>query len=127
MDLSTIKPSEIELEILHPKTDEPVGVKVILISPDDDRMKSIKTRIQDNNIQKQKRNKALKAIEIQHNENVLLAETIINWDWYGKDVEFKGQKPEFNKKTVLDVLSTLPWFKQQIDDTLSDTKGFFTE
>jgi len=125
-DIANIKPSEHNFEIMHPATDEPLGISVTIMSPDDPRVKPIKRKVTDFNLQKQKRGKTLKAVEIEDNEISLLSGTIIGWDWHGKDVSFKGEKPEFNPKNVALVLKELPWFKKQVNDELDDEKGFFS-
>ena len=124
-DIANIAPKEQTLEILHPSSDEPVGIRVTLMSPDDPRMKSIKRKITDFNLQKQKRGKVLKAVEVEENEIALIAATLTGWEWYGEDVSFKGEKPEFNTKNVAAVLRETSWFKKQISDELDDAKGFF--
>lgn len=125
-DIANIKPNEHKFEIMHPATDEPLGISVTIMSPDDPRMKPIKRKVTDFNLQKQKRGKTLKAVEIEDNEISLLFGTIIGWDWHGEDVSFKGEKPEFNPKNVALVLKELPWFKKQVNDELDDEKGFFS-
>ena len=124
-DITNIAPKEQTIEILHPSSDEPVGISVSLMSPDDPRMKTIKRKITDFNLQKQKRGKVLKAIEVEDNEIALIGATLTGWEWYGDDVSFKGEKPEFNPKNVAAVLKEITWFKKQLSDELDDTKGFF--
>lgn len=126
LDLASLKPSENTFEVTHPVTDENIGIRVTLMSPDDDRMKQIKRRITDFNLNKQKRGKVLKAIEVEENENALIAATLTGWEWYSKDVSFNGSKPDFNIKNVTEVLNTLAWFKKFINEKLEDDKSFFT-
>ncbi len=126
MDISGILPSEQTLEILNPSDDKKLGIRVSLMSPDDPRMKPIKRKITDFNLQKQKRGKTLKAVEIDKNENELIAAAITGWEWYGEDVTFEGEIPDFNPRNVIRVFTKLNWFKQQISDELDDEKGFFS-
>ena len=79
-DIANIKPNEQTLEILHPSSDEPVGIRVTLMSPDDPRMKTIKRKITDFNLQKQKRGKVLKAVEVEDNEIALITATLTGWE-----------------------------------------------
>ena len=125
-DIANIKPNEHEFEITHPKTDEPIGVSVTIMSPDDPRMKSVKRKVTDFNLQKQKRGKTLKAIEIEDNEISLISAAMVSWNWHGKDVCFKGETPEFNPKNIAIVLKEHPWFKKQVSNELDDEKGFFS-
>ena len=128
MDIANINTQDHTYEVLHPVTDEPVGIRVTIMSQDDARMKPIKRKITDFNLQKQKRGKTLKAVEIEASEVELLAATITGWDWYGDDVTYKGEKPEFSLKNVKDVLSDpkIPWFRKQLNEQLDDEKGFFS-
>ena len=130
MDISELTPSENTVEIKHPATDEKLGVRVTIMSPDDERMKAIKRKVTDFNIQKQKRGKTLNAVEIENNENALIIATMTGWEWYGKDdkgedVSFEGKKPNFNPKNINAVFKKLPWFKAQVSEVLDDEKGFF--
>lgn len=126
MDISELTPDELSLEIRHPATDENLGVRVTIMSPDDKRMKTSKRRVTDQNLQKQKRGKTLKAVEVEENENALIIATMTGWEWYGDDVNFKGEKPEFTPKMINAVFAKLPWFKAQIAEVLDDEKGFFS-
>lgn len=124
-ELTELKPKEIEFEILNPATDDEIGITVKLMSPDDDRMSSIKRRVTDFNLQKQKKGKTIKAVEIEENEIELLAATLTDWDWHGEDVKFHGEKPDFTIQNVKKVLKEIPWFKSQVNEKLDDEKGFF--
>lgn len=125
-DIATLKPVEDTFEVLHPVTEEPIGIRVTTMSPDDERMKIAKREIQNFNLQKQKRNKTLKAVEIEDNETKLLSATVTGWEWYGEDVSFEGSKPEFNIKNVKKVLTSISWFRDQLNEHLDNTKGFFS-
>ena len=125
MDLSELKPSERIVEILHPKTEVPVGVRVTLISMDDDRLKKIKRRIHDQKLSLEVRGKNFKSDDIEDNMNMITFSAMLGWEWYGADVKFRNEKPAFNQKNVLDVFETLPWFRQQVQEAVSDEKAFF--
>lgn len=123
MDLAKIKPSERIVDILHPESGEKIGVSVQLISIRDEKMASVRRRIQNKNIEFQKRGKTLKAIDIEENELELLVNCITGWNW--GDNKYKGETPQFSEKNVRDVLTELPWFKQQIVEAIDDEKAFF--
>lgn len=126
MDLSKIKPAERTIEIKHPGTGENLGIRITIMSPDDERLKSITRQINDKALYLRQRNKSFTSDEVEANTMRLMVTTILNWEWYGKDVTFEGTKPDFNAENVKRVLTSLEWFKKQVDEELSETKSFFT-
>lgn len=123
MDLSEIKTTERVIEILHPKTDEPVGLRVSLLSINDPAMKAIKRRIQDEKTRLDRSGKILKAERIEENQNELIFGAMTGWEWY--DATLNGKKPDFNKASVIHVLSTNEWIVDQLSKEISDEKAFF--
>lgn len=124
MDIDNLKPVERVIEIVHPGTGEPIGVKVTVVSISDEKMTSIRRRIQNKRIELDKRGKTFKADDLEENETELLLAGITGWFWEG-DTTFKGEKPEFNEKNVKLVLKELSWFKEQIKEAIGDEKAFF--
>lgn len=126
MDISKIVPIERAIEIKHPVTGVNVGISVTLMSPDDERLKPVIREINDKALALRQKNKNFSIDQVEENNMKLMLTTILSWNWYGKDVNFKGEKPEFNSANVKLVLNTLDWFKKQIDEELAETKSFFT-
>lgn len=124
MDISTLVSKERVIEIKHPATEQDLGIRVTIMSINDDRMKSIRRRCINRRLELEKRGKSLKADDLEDNEIELIIGAVTGWDWYG-DIDFNGAKPEFNENNLRKVLSTFPWFKQQIDDAITDEKAFF--
>ena len=124
MDLSTLKPAERLVEILNPKTDVELGVKVTLLSINDDKLKKIKRRIQDDKLRLEARGKNFKAEDIEENRNTIIFAALTGWVW-DKGVTFKGTTPEFNQRIFNDVMNTIPWFRDQLEEAISDEKAFF--
>lgn len=139
-DLATIKPSEITLDIVHPANDElKVGLRIGLLSMTDPRMKKVRRKILDEKLRRESKGKNFKAEEIEENQNELILNAMTSWEWYnptGKigdkgfdadaDLTFHGQKPEFTRKNVFDVLNELEWVAEQISEAISDEKRFFS-
>lgn len=138
MDLSQIKPSERTIEIEHPASGQPIGVRVTLLSIDDDRMKRIKRNITDESLKLQAKGKAFKAEELERNTNTLMFTGTTGWEWYnptgaegddGYDADampsFEGEVPTYNQKNFLAVTGALPWFGTQIQEAIGETKAFF--
>lgn len=129
-DLTTIQPIEQKLDILHPATGELLGVQVSLVSLDDERTKRQKRLIMDRRLKLEARGKNFKATEIEDNQYSLLFACMTGWNWYvpqeGADAPtFDGETPDFNRKNVIAVFEKLPWFADQIDEALGETKAFF--
>lgn len=138
MELATLKPQERTIEIKHPSTGENLGVRVRIMSMDDDRLKTIKREITDQRLKLEQRNKAFKADDIEANGRRLLFKATLGWEWYnptgsegdeGYSVDampsFNGEVPEYNQRNFVDVVSAIPWFAKQINEELDDEKAFF--
>lgn len=124
IDIDDISTGDVTSEILHPVTEEPVGIRVTLMSPTDSRLKGIKRQIQNENLKRQNRRKTIKASEVEENENALLAATVVSWDWY--DAVYKGEKPDCTPKMIKEIFTEKPWFRQAINDLLEAEADFFT-
>lgn len=124
MDLNSIKPAERIIEILHPATEEELGVSVSVISVLDNKTAALRRKIQNKRIELERRGKSFTASDIEENEMDLLLNCITGWEWKG-NATFNNEKPEFNEKNVKSVLKELPWFKQQIMEAIGDEKSFF--
>lgn len=138
MDLSSIKPTERTIEITHPGTGLPIGLRVNLLSIEDDRMKRIKRQITDESLKLQAKGKAFKAEELERNTNTLMFTGTTGWEWYnptgaegdeGYDADampnFNGEQPVYNQKNFLAVTGELSWVADQIQEAIGETKAFF--
>ena len=138
-EITDIKTSDRKIEILHPGTGEKIGVRVGVVHIDDERMSKIKRRITDRRLHLEARGKVFKAEEIEENRTDLLFGAMTGWEWYnptgdegdeGYDASaapsFEGsQQPDFTRKNVTAILTKLPWFGDQINEAVGDTKAFF--
>jgi len=130
MDISSIKPTEKTVEILHPATEEEIGIRVTLISMDDPAMKNHKRQVQDRRLKKEQKGKALKSRELEDDMDELIFRAMKGWEWYKPEgakqaANFRGETPKFNRKNVLDVFAELPWFLDQLNEHLGEEKDFF--
>lgn len=126
MDISKIIPVEKFVEILHPATEEKLGVKVSLVSVNSEKVKTVKRAVANANLKRQMNNKNIKIDEFEENVTSLLVACITSWDWYG-DTTFNGKKPELNEKNIKEVFAALPWFKEQLVNAINDEKSFFQD
>lgn len=140
MELSEIKTNEAILEIVHPVTDELLGINISLRPLDDDVMKKLSRKINDEKIALGKRGKTFDAKKIEENTRLILFTAMTGWDWhkpiiepatdekpavYGTQATFHGNSPPFNQETVYKVFDELPWFQSQVEEKLGDIKSFF--
>lgn len=138
MDIANLKPSERTIEMLHPATEKPLGIRIGLIAVTDPKMKSLRRQIQDQKNKAAMRGKALKSVETEENQNRLLFGVMTGWEWYnptGKpgdegydaeaDATFHKEKPPFTQAKVYAVLNELEWFADQLVKELDDEQAFF--
>lgn len=130
-DLAEIKPVVRTIEIRHPGTSRPLGVRVNLASLDDERLAKVRRSIQDKRLYLEQRGKTFKSEEIEANRLTILTTAITGWEWYSPTgdatdmPQFKGEVPEFSRANVREVLTTLTWFGDQINEALGETESFF--
>ncbi len=138
MDLKNLVPSERVVEILSPGTKQPLGIRVTVMHIDDERLKNIKRKLQDENLRRQQRGKIVHAELQEENINEIAFATMLGWEWYNptgvatdkgykaeKMPSFDGKQLEFTKANVLAVFDKLPWFRDQVGEAVSETEVFF--
>lgn len=139
MDLSALKPVERSIEITNPGTGEPLGVRVTIMSIDDDRLKRQKRAIRDEANRLAAKGKSMRAEQEEENSRSLLFAATTGWEWYnptGKEGDegfdesaapnFNGEVPEYNQKNFMNVIKTLPWFATQLVAEIDEERAFFT-
>jgi hypothetical protein len=137
-DIADIKSSDRTVEALHPGTGTPVGIRLTIMSVEDERLKSLRRKFIDDRQYAEARGKTLKAEQIEENQITLNTAAITGWEWYnptGKEgdkgydpdamPDFHGEVPEFNKKNVRAVMTEVEWLRFFITNEFSDTKAFF--
>lgn len=138
MELTDLKPTDRAIEIISPVTGQPLGIRVRVMSIEDDRLKRVKRQITDESLKLQARNKAFKAEELERNANMLMFAATLGWEWYnptGKEGDkgydpkqmpaFNGEQPEYNQKNFIAIATDLTWFSEQVQEAIGDIKGFF--
>ncbi len=125
MDIGKLTTTERICEIKHPVTGDDLGIKVIMVSIDDPRMKKLKREIANRSQQLQMRNKAFTAEDLEKNFRRVVFTALVGWDWYG-EVEFDGRKPAFNEHEFNAICDRLPWFQQQLEERLDEKASFIS-
>lgn len=123
MEISTLKPNDRIIEIKHPATDEPVGIRFNIVSLNDDDMKQARRKIINKRLDFEKRGKNFKASDVEENELDLVIAAVKSWEWY--DATFHNEVPAFNENNIRKVFEELPWIKDQVAEAVGDDKAFF--
>lgn len=138
MELTALKPTERSIEIISPATGQPLGVRVRVVSLEDERLERVKRQINDEALRLQGKGKSFKAHEVERNAKTIMFTGTLGWEWYnptgaegdeGYDADatptYKGEIPAFNQKNFTDIVTELPWFGEQVSEAIGETKSFF--
>lgn len=120
-ELTNIVAAERRLDIVHPATEEPVGLVLLLLPDSHPQVKAAARKSLNESISR--RNKAT-AEQIEANRISMLCASIGGWEWQG-ELTFHGDKPEFNQQALQQLLKELPWVGEQVDVALTDRAEFF--
>jgi len=120
-DISSIVAAPRVVDIKHPATGEPIGLKVTLLPVSDSKVQSAQRRLINDRLQRHDKPTAEK---MEQNKLALLEAAVSDWTWEG-DLTFEGGKPEFTPSDLRKVLKKLPWVRDQIDIELGNEAAFF--
>lgn len=138
-DISNLTTGERTLEILHPGTHAPLGIRIKLLHVDDEKLERLKRAVTDESQRLASKGKFFKADDLHNNTERLMCTAITGWEWYNptggpSDKEydpdampdFEGNtSPECNAKMINAITRKLPWFKDQVQEAIGDLEGFF--
>lgn len=132
-ELTSITPQSRTLEILHPATNSPIGIRVTVCSIDDPALAQVKRRITDERMNLERKNKTLKAADIEENRIKILMAAVRGWEWYSptgneEDMpQYKGEVLEYKPVNVRAMIADegIRWFSDQINAEISETERFF--
>lgn len=123
MDILAIQPATTTVDIKHPGTGAPIGLKLECVSLEDDRVKTVERAIK-NRALRGGRN-SVTAEKIEDNTVEILSAAIVGWEW-GKDLSLGDLKsPPLSKANVAKLLA-IGWVAKQVDTALGDEASFFT-
>lgn len=136
MDLQSLNTKDlsekgIDLKIYHPTTNEPLDIIIHIYGVDSEQYKkAIKI----------KQKSMLEKIAVEKRGNSHSIKTTDDFDaedFSGKDmvfacmsgwsnVEFQGEKLEFNEKNVFMIFEKCPWLFEQVDKAIHDRENFLS-
>ncbi|MGA0564172.1 hypothetical protein ACO2RV_17135 [Ancylobacter sp. VNQ12] len=123
MDLLSIKPNTITVDIKHPATGKPIGLSVDCVSMESDEVKAVERQIK-NKALRSGRN-AVTAEKIDENTVSILSAAIVGWSWTGEATLGGEKNPALTAANKAKLLS-IAWIAKQIDTALGDETAFFT-
>lgn len=124
MDLSSLlQPLETEVEIIHPATSKPVGIRVTLLSRHHPDIKAMARKIGDSRMALARRNKPMDSAAIETELVEILVASVKSWSGVDRDGVPLACTPE----NVRDLLSNpgYQWIRKQLDDAMGNDALFF--
>lgn len=123
MDILSIQPSTIKIDIKHPATAAPIGLVIECVSLEDDRVKTVERSIK-NRALRGGRN-TVTAEMIEGNTIEILAAAVVGWEWADGLTLGDLKNPPLNKANAAKVMA-VSWIAKQVDTALGDEAAFFT-
>lgn len=121
MDISTVEAGPREVQIINPKTYEPIGLTITVLPGSHPKVKDASRKLQ--NARLAQRNQKITAEQLEANGLTILLAHIESWKW-DEGVTFGGEKLEFNEASVRKVLKK-DWIRRQVDEAAGDEAAFF--
>lgn len=124
MDFSTLVDYEKlhELELLHPGTEEPLGVRFWMRSIDSAKAERVLLENTDKQIERFAKRKLPTATQGKKGELERLAACVARWEW--GEHTFEGTKPELSLATAVRVFEKMPWVERQAREAAESVKNF---
>lgn len=124
LDLEGSAAKGAELELLHPITDEPLGIFITVMGARSNAFKRAIDRLNaeqlDTRRPQSKRKVTIEAVEARSSQ--ALAAVTIAW----RNVVFEGEALDCNPKNAEMLYSQRPWIREQVDEFVGDAKNFWT-
>lgn len=119
-DISSITPRSRKLDVRHPATKQKIGLQLDLRPDTDPAVRDVVRKQTNERLQGERPD----AERLEANRLDMIVAAVSGWDWQG-DANFEGKKPSFSEPSVRQVLTRLPWIRDQIDIALGDSAAFF--
>ena len=124
MDFSTLVAETRTIDINHPVTLEPIGLKIDLLPTTSKQVRDVQRKHANENIKN--RFKTTTAEKLEANALDILVAATAGWTW-GEGADWKGGKPELTPENVREVYKKAPWIRKQVDEALGDDAEFFRD
>ncbi|WP_115560015.1 hypothetical protein [Xanthomonas arboricola] len=120
-ELTTIVAAERAIDIKHPATDAPVGLRITLLPDTHPQVRAASRKALNDRLMGKGK---LTAEKMEQGRTEMLVASVGGWEWLG-DLTFHGAKPALTDETLRKVLKELPWIGDQIDGELGNRAEFF--
>lgn len=122
MDLgSIVKTDELfELELLHPATDEPLGVVFMIRSHESAEVQRVQRTHADKMLASGGKKLTTGKMKAQYLDQA--AASIASWDW--GDHEIDGEQPEYSQKKAVEILEKHAWIYDQVAGASENRANF---
>lgn len=118
LDIASPANEGVWMELEHPVTGEPLGIKIKLAGVDSDYYKKEIRRQQNKRLKKGIRN--IKAEELENEAIELLVACTLAWE----NVEYNGEALECKPENVRKIYKEFPWIREQVDSFINDRANF---
>lgn len=124
-EISTVVAANRDVEIVDPKTQEPIGLTLFVRPDTSPEVKAVERKWMNMGL----RGRRLNAEQMEARGTEILVAHVAGWTW-GNDPEgtpctFGGEQPDFNEANLRRVFKALPWIKKQLDIEAGNDAGFF--
>lgn len=117
--LSTSQEEGLDVEIVHPKTGDPLGITIRVAGPDSQRQKEAVQRQVDARL-RSRSNQPMTGEDIQANNLRLLASSVISWN----SVMVDGEQMECTAENAARLFQRFPFIREQVDAKAGDRAAF---
>lgn len=120
-DISKIVPLERAMDIKHPATEAPVGLRITLLPDSHPKVRAASRKSLDERLQGKGK---ITAAKMEQGRTDMLVASVGGWEWQG-DLTFHGEKPTLTDESLRKVLKELPWVGDQLEVELGNRAEFF--
>ncbi|TPW26036.1 hypothetical protein [Pararhizobium mangrovi] len=110
------------LELVHPVTEEKIGITVQIRSVESDEAKRVLRKQLDKLYERRQRGKMIKGSAEIDREVEKVAACIAGWDW--GDNTWHGEKPEFSTEKATEIPHSEGWIFGQVNEAANDISNF---
>ncbi|UXA66007.1 hypothetical protein [Xanthomonas prunicola] len=120
-ELTTIVAAERAIDIKHPATEAPVGLRITLLPDSHPKVRAASRKALDDRLMGKGK---LTASKMEQGRTDMLVASVGGWEWKG-DLTFHGSKPDLTDEALRKVLKELPWISDQLEVELGNRAEFF--
>lgn len=126
-DIANIKAEDRDVNLLHPKTGDELGLVFHLRSPYDDEVQKVQREWQNMRLHPKRRNKAITAEELDALQEKRIIAAVKGWTWADPELSLRGERPEYSAQVLKSWLrdDSLKWIRDFLVDETEDLASFF--